>query len=96
MPGCGIRDEVMEFIYPQELNRIFIPRPLDGSTGKVVFELAHRNPGATVFWYLDNDYLGKSSTFHQMNIFTSAGWHRLTVTDMDGNQVVKRFQVVDK
>jgi penicillin-binding protein 1C len=96
MPGCGIKEEVMEFIYPQELNRIFIPRPLDGGPGKVVFELAHRNPGTTVFWYLDNDYAGKSSTFHQMTMNATAGWHRLTVTDMDGNQLVKRFQVVDK
>jgi penicillin-binding protein 1C len=96
MPGCRIKDEVMEFIYPQELNRIFIPRPLDGSPGKVIFELAHRNPGATVFWYLDNDYTGKSSTYHQMTMVANAGWHRLTVTDMEGNQLVKRFHIVDK
>jgi penicillin-binding protein 1C len=95
-PGCETREEMMEFIYPQELDRVFIPKPLDGSQGQVIFELTHRTPSATIFWYLDNQYIGKTTDFHQVNIRTAAGWHRMTVTDMDGNQLVKRFQVVEK
>jgi penicillin-binding protein 1C len=95
-PGCEAREEAMDFIYPQELDRIFIPKPLDGSQGQVIFELAHRNPEAIIYWYLDKVYLGKTTAFHQMNVYAPPGWHTLTVTDMNGNQLVKQFQVVDK
>jgi penicillin-binding protein 1C len=95
-PGCDSKEEMMEFIYPQELNRVFIPRLLDGSRGQVIFQVTHRNPSATIFWYLDYQYIGKTTTYHQVNMHADAGWHRMTVTDMDGNQLVKRFQVVEK
>ena len=95
-PGCGESGEPMEFIYPRELHRIFIPRPLDGTNGKVVFELTHRNAGTVVYWYMDDRYLGETSAFHRMAIEARPGPHRLTVTDGEGNQLVKRFDIVDR
>ena len=30
-----------------------------------MFEAVHREPGATLFWHLDDRYLGATETFHQ-------------------------------
>jgi penicillin-binding protein 1C len=95
-PGCEEEDEMMEFIYPREMDNVFIPRQLDGNPGKVVFELAHRHPGTEVHWYLDNSFAGKTSSFHQMSLHPSAGTHMLTVVDINGNRLVKRFTVMNK
>ncbi len=96
MPGCETDDEVMEFIYPREMDQIFIPRQLDGTPGEVVFELTHRDQLAEIHWFLDNRYAGKTTLFHQMSFRPSPGSHSLTVVDMAGNRLVKRFFMVDK
>ncbi len=95
-PGCNVLEVVMELIYPREMDRVFIPRQLDNTPGEVIFELAHRNAGAEVFWYIDNNFSGKTTAFHQLSIRPAPGWHLLTVVDNDGNQIQKKFLIVDK
>jgi len=95
-PGCNIRETLMELIYPREMDRILIPRQLDNTPGEVVFELAHRVSGASVFWYIDNSFCGKTSGFNQMSLRPSPGWHTLTVVDDKGNQIRKKFLVVEQ
>ena len=91
---CSELETVMELIYPREMNRIFIPRQLDGTPGEVVFELAHRNPQTEVHWFVDQEYLGNTKIFHQISLKPTPGWHTLTITDQLGNQLQKRFLVV--
>lgn len=95
-PGCTETTGMMELIYPREMNRLFIPRQLDGAPGEALFELAHRSPNATVYWYLDQQFLGKTSVFHHFSLRPDPGWHLLTLVDQDGNQLQKRFLVADK
>lgn len=92
--GCSGEGAIMELIYPREMNRIFIPRQLDGSRGEVVFELAHRNARAEVHWFIDENFAGTTINFHQLTLSPPPGWHLLTLTDQAGNQLQKRFMVV--
>ncbi len=91
--GCQTDEAVMEFIYPRETNHLFIPRQLGNHPGVVIFEVAHRQPEAEVFWYIDDRYAGKTVLFHQMSLAPEPGWHLLTLTDREGNQITKRFHV---
>ncbi|MDO5665832.1 MAG: penicillin-binding protein 1C [Bacteroidia bacterium] len=94
-PECrdGASGEVMQFIYPYPNSMIKITKQLDGSRGKAVFELAHRNPSKRVFWYLDDEYIGETSDVHQMGLSPDAGEHTLTVVDEGGNSLAIRFKV---
>lgn len=83
----------MLFIYPYPGSVIKITRQLDGSQGKAVFELAHRNPSARVFWHLDNEYLGETADVHQMGLSPEPDTHVLTVVDEEGNSLSIRFKV---
>ncbi len=95
LPGCAEpAGDVMEMIYPRESSRIFIPRGLDGERSRVVLEVAHRNAATTIYWHLDELYLGETSLIHQMEILAEPGWHTLTLVDSDGNHLDKRFRVV--
>ena len=49
----------LSFVSPREGAFVFVPRQLDGTTGRVVFEAAHRDPLARVFWHLDDEYQGE-------------------------------------
>jgi penicillin-binding protein 1C len=94
-PGCGDGNEQpMEMIYPRETRQIFIPRGLDGSLSRVVFEVAHRETGVTIYWHLDDQYLGETTLIHQVELTALPGNHTLTLVDSRGNILEKQFEVV--
>ncbi len=88
-------ERIMEFIYPKNTNKVYIPTQLDGSRGKVVFEVAYREAGKTLFWHLDGEYLGSTIDFHQMEIDGNKGEHLLVVVDEAGNELIKAFTILN-
>jgi penicillin-binding protein 1C len=98
MKGCADDQGLapMELIYPTEVLKIFVPREIDGSPGKTVFEMAHRNPGAILYWHLDDEYIGTTKDIHQVALNPSVGKHGLTVVDNEGFSLTRWFEVVDK
>jgi len=87
-------DIPMQFIYPENGSSIYIPRQLDGTIKGIVFNLAHRDPGTTVYWHLDEEYLGETKYLHQMTIAPKAGKHTVTVVDSAGNSLSIGFTVM--
>lgn len=95
-PECAsgnLPDAVMQFIYPYPGAILRITKQLDGSRGKAIFELAHRDPSARVFWHLGTDYLGETSHIHQMELSPERGEHVLTVVDERGTSLSIQFEV---
>lgn len=85
----------MEIIYPQPNSKIHVPIELDGKPGRTVFQVAHRTSATTIFWYLDNIYLGATKDFHEMALNPEAGQHKLTITDETGESKEVWFEVLD-
>ncbi len=84
----------MELIYPKLNARIFIPRELDGTPGRVVFELAHRQPSATVYWHLDGEFIGETKRIHHIELNSAAGRHTLTLVDHAGETLERTFEII--
>lgn len=84
----------MEFIYPENGSVISLPRQIDGSPGEMVFNLAHHDRGATVFWHLDNEYLGETRFMHQYRMRPTPGPHTVTVVDGSGNTISVAFTIL--
>ncbi|MFK7756631.1 MAG: penicillin-binding protein 1C [Flavobacteriales bacterium] len=94
--GCRAESEkVMEFIYPKFPNKVYLPVYMSGEEGKAVFKLAHRNPEKEVFWHLDGTYIGSTRDFHSKEISTSTGQHVILLSDEDGNEASKYFEVLN-
>lgn len=89
----GHSDSVMEFIYPESGSVLRIPRQLDGTRKGAIFQLAHRNPDARVWWHLDESYLGQTRYIHQMSVMPPPGKHTLTVMDEDANTLSVSFTI---
>ncbi len=87
--------QLMEIIYPRETKQVFIPRNLDGSLSNLVFEAAHSISGTPIYWHLDDEYLGETNSFHQMELKPAPGWHTLVLIDASGNILEKSFEVVE-
>ncbi len=84
----------MDLIYPKADSKIFIPRELNGVAGKVVFELAHRNPDAVVFWHLDGNFVGSTKGNHNLPLNPHRGKHSLTIMDENGETLNYTFDVI--
>jgi penicillin-binding protein 1C len=87
-------DPAMEIIYPKAESQLFIPRQLDGSAGKVTFQLAHSHKERQVYWHLDETYLGQTNRAHHMSIQANQGKHRLLLVDDMGLTLVHDFEVL--
>ena len=87
---------VMEVLYPEKDTRLLIPTDLDGSRGKAVVEVAHRDPNATLFWDLDGRFIGSTSLDHRMAIDPDDGPHTLTLTDGQGRTLRHSFAVTSR
>lgn len=86
----------MDMIYPKTDSRIFIPRDLDGTVGSTVFQAAHRNPQATIYWHLDGQFIGATSRSHKLTISPSEGKHHMILVDEQGQTIEKDFDVISK
>jgi penicillin-binding protein 1C len=96
-PDCAAAragGDPLEFLYPAGETRLYIPVDLDGRKGRVVFRVAHRDPGATLYWHLDDTYLGTTATYHERAVDVGPGRHVMTVVDQDGNRVRRAFEVL--
>ncbi len=91
------QEKPMQLIYPKaNIQQIYVPRNLDGTLSRTVFQVAHRQPDATIFWHLDNEYLGSTETFHDFELLPEIGKHTLTLVDDAGFSITKQFEVLGK
>jgi penicillin-binding protein 1C len=95
-PDCYSNENIadMDLIYPKDNSRIYIPYELDGDQGQVVFEAAHRIPDASIYWHIDQEYIGTTKYLHQISICPEQGEHILTLVDEFGNILQKKIEVL--
>ncbi|MEM7186497.1 MAG: penicillin-binding protein 1C [Bacteroidota bacterium] len=86
-------ESLMEFIFPKKNEVVLLPKDFDTSLGEVVLQVAHRNSESTVYWYLDNTFLGITETFHELAIQPLPGTYLLTAVDQEGNEVKRRLEI---
>jgi penicillin-binding protein 1C len=84
----------MELIYPFHNTKIYVPVELSGEIGKTVFEAAHRKREITIFWYVDEEFVGKTKGIHQIELSPSEGEHLLTLVDENGEKIIKKFKIL--
>ena len=86
----------MKFIYPANFTRVYVPRELDGSKGSTIFEVAHRESDAIIYWHLDSEYIGNTTNFHQIGLHPEKGMHSITLVDQNGNEAICKFEVISE
>ena len=97
LPGARQSNEIqmVELIYPDDRLMVYLPKGNQGEKGVVIFQAAHRRAGATLFWHLDELFLGSTKDIHQMAASPSPGNHKLLIVDELGNSSTRYFKVVE-
>ena len=94
-PNCATAhpDDVMAFVYPKSDARITIPIGIKGDRQQIVFEIAHRNPRKTIYWTLNDVFLGQTRLNHQIPIDVEKGTYKLRCVDEDGVELYRKIVV---
>lgn len=86
----------MRMIYPREESSVFIPRELSGEKEKIILKAAHTRPNSVIYWHLNDEYIGLTSGFHQMEIQVPSGNYRLLMVDEMGETLTTNINVETK
>lgn len=95
-PGCeesSSRSSLINVIYPEHEAILYLPKGFSGEQEMFIFKAVHQDPEATLYWHLDDHYLGETTDLHQMACRADKGLHLLTLMDEQGNQKKIQFRV---
>lgn len=94
MPGCFEtgKQNKLAIIYPKRNSQVFIPLNFEEKNEAIFFEATHVNEDITLYWHLDDQYIGATQSIHQMKFTPSTGTHSLTVIDENGNSEKVTFE----
>jgi penicillin-binding protein 1C len=84
----------MEFVYPKNKTKIFLPFDYDGKRSKTVFKVTHRYKNAVIHWHLDQAYIGSTLEFHQMELQPEIGAHQILLVDQEGRRLEQEFEIL--
>ena len=96
--GASVRRSTaaMEFIYPTGSgSTLYLPRQLSGEVEGVVFRVAHHRNDVTLWWHLDDTYVGETRFIHELRLAPPPGKHILTVVDPAGNTAAISFTIAE-
>ena len=97
--GCGHEgqdDTALGVISPKQNTQLYIPTELNGEAGKAIFEATHKDDDAVLYWHIDDDYIGSTESFHQVEVRPNLGAHTLRVIDPKGRSVTRTFYILNE
>jgi penicillin-binding protein 1C len=95
-PGCAPEPEQnLALVYPRRNSRISLPIGLEGIPTASIFEASHRREAATIYWHIDDEYVGSTRDIHQLQLQPAVGKHVLVLVDDQGNSISCPFEVLN-
>ncbi|MBN2001062.1 penicillin-binding protein 1C [candidate division KSB1 bacterium] len=74
----------LAIIYPVKNIKIMLPRDYSGEYEKIVLSAKHQQSNSTLFWFLNEKYLGETTGLHEMAVDLESGKYKLVVQDEEG------------
>jgi len=98
LDGCEeSNNKIIDFIYPKGNTAVLIPKDLEGKKGRTVFHAVHKNETATLYWFLDDTFIGKTKINHKIEISPEySGKRKIIVVDNNGYRVEKNIFFIEK
>lgn len=95
--GCTPESQkVVDFIYPEEGNKIYVPLEISGERGNVIFKATHTASNMKLYWHLDEQFVAATEKIHQLSIAPPPGKHKMTIIDELGNSAVRNFEIIQR
>lgn len=86
----------MAFIYPKDNSSILIPKDLNGEKSSTIFHAVHQNKDAALFWFLDDEFLCKTTGTHKAVVNPEkTGIRKIILVDSFGNRIEKKINFIN-
>jgi len=95
MSSCQETTQNISMIYPTRNSNIYIPRGAHGKE-KVILQASHAVGQSTIYWHIDDIYLGSSNQIHEKSIALSKGIYQLRLLDNSGNELTQELRVISE
>lgn len=79
-----VGENPIEIIYPQRDRVVVLTRGIDAREQGVVFSAVHRDLKSTIYWHIDDNYIGATVGEHKVKVRPEKGRHQLTLVDERG------------
>lgn len=94
LPSCKSESYSIAFIYPRQFNKMFLPKDAQGNVQPIVFQATISDSNAELLWYLDDNFIGKTSFPHKIPVKADKGKHTIMVLHNSGISLRKSFEVI--
>jgi penicillin-binding protein 1C len=95
MTSCQETAQTISMIYPTKNSNIYIPKGAHGKE-KVILQASHAVSQSTIYWHIDDIYLGSSRQLHEKSIALSKGTYQLRLLDDSGNELIQEVTVISE
>jgi len=93
-PDCKKESvQTMDFIFPKNNSKIILVKNEYEKNNPLILKIAHTSPEVKVFWYIDNEFIQTTETFHEIGILPTEGRHTITVVDALGNELKRNITI---
>lgn len=83
----------ISIIYPYRNSHIKQAQDVNGIQQQTIFKASHRQVNVSLFWHVDEQFIGTTSGIHQQSVRLTKGKHVLTLIDEFGARVSRTFEV---
>jgi penicillin-binding protein 1C len=85
-----------DLIYPRNGFKIYLPLDENGKKNDLIMNATHKSVHSKLYWYLDKEYIGETSRYHQIAVKPNRGRHELVITGEKGKSIKVYFDIIDK
>ncbi len=93
--GSSNKRRNIDIIYPQNSQKIYLPKKLDGEQASLVLEAFNRNSNGLLYWHLNHEFLGTTEHIHQWKLRPEKGKYVLTIISDKGEENIIHFEIVN-
>jgi penicillin-binding protein 1C len=92
--SSGNNSTALAFIYPNERSVIYLTKDFNGQIQPLVVKVAYNHPNKTLFWFVNNEFIGSTTDLHEMSLPLQEGTTTITVTDEKGNEIQRDVRLI--
>jgi len=89
-----IEERTISLLYPHSHSSIYLPVNEAGEKESAVLLASHMRNDATIYWHLDEEFLGATTGKHTLALQAEPGDYTLTLIDQAGYRLSRKVSVI--
>ena len=85
----------MSITYPRHNSRIYLPKINSKERSTVIFKALSTDNNSVLYWNIDQQYIGRTQSIHQITVKPKIGKHTLTLINESGYRAIVDFEIVE-